>query len=48
VSGRLGEWIELGGTGVSSSRSDSGILSSRDTTAAGERRIWVKVEEVGN
>ncbi len=35
-----------GGTGSSSSRSESGILSSRDRSAAGDRRIWVKVEEI--
>lgn len=46
VSGRLGEWFELGGTSSSSSRSESAILSSRDLSAAGDRRIWVKVEEL--
>ena len=46
MSARLGEWFELGGTASSSSRSESGILSSRDGTAAGDRRIWVKVEEI--
>src|SRR6185503_16119852 len=46
VSGRLGEWIELGGASVSSVRSGSGILSSAERIATDERRIWVKVEEV--
>ena len=46
VSGRLGEWIELGGSAGASTRSDSGILSSRERTATENRRIWVKVEEV--
>ncbi len=46
VSAPLGEWFELGGTSESASRSDSGILSSRGSTATGNRRIWVKVEEV--
>jgi type II secretory pathway component GspD/PulD (secretin) len=45
VRGRLGEWIELGGASSSSSRSESGILSSRERTATGDRRVWVKVEE---
>ena len=36
VSGRLGDWIELGGISLSSPRAD------------GERRIWVKVEELRN
>ncbi len=46
VSGRLGQWIEIGGASGASTRSDSGILSSRERTTAEERRIWVKVEEV--
>ena len=45
VSGRLGEWIELGGASRASVRVDSGMLSSRESSASGERRIWVKVEE---
>ena len=46
VSGRLGEWIELGGASSVSSRSDSGILSSRERSTAANRSIWVKVEEL--
>ena len=46
VSGRLGEWIDLGGASSASSRSDSGILSSRERTTSGNRTIWVKVEEL--
>ena len=46
VRGRLGEWFELGGTSSASSRSERGTLSSADRSAAGERRIWVKVEEI--
>lgn len=45
VSGRLGEWIELGGADSASTRADSGILSSRERTTSGSSRIWVKVEE---
>jgi len=48
VSGRLGDWIELGGAGSTSARAESGILSSRDRSAIGERRVWVKVEEAAN
>jgi type II secretory pathway component GspD/PulD (secretin) len=48
VSGRLGEWIELGGGSGSSMRTESGISSSRDRTTVGDGRIWVKVEEVRN
>lgn len=42
VSGRLGEWIELGGASGGSVRSGSGI----ERVSSEERRIWVKVEEV--
>lgn len=48
VSGRLGEWIELGGSSSSGTRTQSGILSSVDRATADDRRIWVKVEEAGN
>lgn len=46
VSGRLGEWIELGGASGSTTRSDRGILSSRERSVSEERRVWVKVEEL--
>ena len=46
VSGRLGEWIELGGAGSAVSSTGSGILSSRERTSTGYRGIWVKVEEL--
>ena len=45
VRGRLGEWIELGGTSSASSRSEGALLSSRERTASNDRRVWVKVEE---
>ena len=45
VRGRLGEWIELGGASSASSRSEGAILSSRERTMTGDRRVWVKVEE---
>jgi len=46
VSGRLGEWIDLGGAQSASARADSGILSARERTAASSSGIWVKVEEL--
>jgi type II secretory pathway component GspD/PulD (secretin) len=46
VSGRLGEWIELGGTAGAETRSESGILSTRRSGTSGNRRVWVKVEEL--
>jgi len=42
VSGRLGEWIDLGGASSASSRSDRGGFSA----TTGNRAIWVKVEEL--
>lgn len=46
VSGRLGEWFELGGIAESGARDERGILSAREARASQSRRIWVKVEEV--
>lgn len=46
VSGRLGEWIELGGSDSASTRDATGILSSRESRSSDSRRIWVRVEEV--
>lgn len=46
VSGRLGEWIELGAASDSTARAGSGVLSSQERTTVGSRRIWVRVEEV--
>ena len=45
VSGRLGEWFELGGITQSESRSGSGILSGSSSSRSDNRSIWVKVEE---
>lgn len=46
VRGRLGEWIELGGTSSSSARTERGTLSAGNRSVTGDRRVWVKVEEV--
>ena len=48
VSGQLGEWIELSGTGRGSTSGERGPLSARELRTTESRRIWVKVEEVGN
>lgn len=48
ASGRLGEWLEIGGSASAASRTESGILSRRETQRSSERRVWVKVDEVGN
>ena len=46
VSGRLGEWIDIGGASSVSTRSESGTLSNRERSTTGNRSIWVKVEEL--
>jgi len=46
VSGRLGEWLELGGSSSAAAAGASGVLSSRESAATANRRIWVKVEEL--
>lgn len=46
VSGRLGEWFELGGTAGSAARDDRGIASANRAQSSEQRRIWVKVEEI--
>jgi type II secretory pathway component GspD/PulD (secretin) len=46
VSGRLGEWLELGGSNSASAGGARGVLSSREGAATADRRIWVKVEEL--
>jgi hypothetical protein len=44
VSGRLGEWLEVGGAIESAARSDRGIAAARSTQSARSRRVWLKVE----
>jgi hypothetical protein len=44
VSGKLGQWLELGALKAASSSSQSGILSGSYSTSSDERSIWVKVE----
>jgi type II secretory pathway component GspD/PulD (secretin) len=48
VSGRLGEWIEVGGTAASGERGERGILSAREARSSAGRGIWLKVEELRN
>jgi hypothetical protein len=47
VSGRLGEWIELGGVNSASAGESGGILSSGARGSTRSRRVWLKVEEIG-
>ena len=46
VSGRLGEWIELGGGGRQATGNQSGTLSLSTSDARDNRSIWLMVEEV--
>jgi hypothetical protein len=46
LSGRLGEWIEVGGTGRQASGYQSGTLSLSTSDVRENRSIWLMVEEV--
>ena len=46
VSGRLGEWIEIGGIGQDASGQQSVLLGRASSGAAEHRRVLVKVDEV--
>lgn len=46
VSGRLGEWIELGGSGQQAANRERGTLSVGTSDIRDNRSIWLKVEEV--
>ena len=44
VNARLGEWVEIGGTGQTMSRDDRGIGAAGSRRGSESRRVWVKVE----
>lgn len=46
VSGRLGEWLEVGGAVEDASRDSSGLASRGTNRTIGSRRVWLKVEEL--
>lgn len=46
VSGRLGEWIELGGSTQSREFDESGVVYRSSEARRDERRLYLKVEEV--
>jgi hypothetical protein len=48
VAGRLGEWIEIGGTGTATAQDARGIASTASVRRAESQRVWVKVEESRN
>lgn len=46
VSGRLGDWIELGGASALDEAGSTGIASYGTRSASRQRRLFIKVEEV--
>jgi len=46
VSGRLGEWMEIGGISRSGSGQQSVLLGRTATRESDQRAVWVKVEEL--
>lgn len=46
VSGRLGDWLEIGGSAQEESRQDSGYTHSAHTGSRDQRRVLLKVEEI--
>ncbi|MGH8712220.1 MAG: hypothetical protein ACREVA_13075, partial [Burkholderiales bacterium] len=46
VSGRLGEWMELGGIDQSRTQQNSGIASRDSERNTDQRRIYIRVEEI--
>lgn len=46
VSGRLGEWMEIGGVGQDTSGQQSVLLGRSATTSRDSRRMLIKVEEI--
>lgn len=46
VSGRLGEWFELGAVAVNATRDASGIASGAQSSGRETRRVWIRVDEI--
>jgi hypothetical protein len=46
VSGRLGEWMEIGGVGQDAAGQQSVLLGRTSTASRDSRRVLIKVEEV--
>jgi hypothetical protein len=46
VSGRLGEWMEIGGVGQDASGQQTVLLGRASTATRDNRRVLVKVDEV--
>jgi Bacterial type II and III secretion system protein/Bacterial type II/III secretion system short domain len=46
VSGRLGEWMEIGGIEQSRTQTDNGTISRRSGSASDDRKVFLKVEQM--
>lgn len=46
ISGRLGEWMEIGGVDQSHVQTDGSTISRRSRNIADDRKVFVKVEQV--
>jgi len=46
VSGRLGQWLDIGGAVEAASRDESALLSARASASARTGRIWLRVDEL--
>jgi len=46
VSGRLGEWMEIGGIDQSRTQTDNGTTSRRSGSASDDRKVFLKVEQL--
>lgn len=46
VSGRLGEWMEIGGVDQSLVQTDDGTLSRRSVSTSDDRKVFLKVEQM--
>ena len=46
VRGRLGAWIELGGTATTRTREASGVAAMSRSSTVESRRVWLKVEAI--
>jgi hypothetical protein len=46
VSGRLGQWLDIGGAVEAASRDESAILSARSSGSVRTGRVWLRVDEL--
>jgi type II secretory pathway component GspD/PulD (secretin) len=46
VSGRLGQWLDVGGAVEAASRDESAVLSTRSSASARAGRVWLRVDEL--